>query len=143
MMRRPPTLLSTAGVLLLLAGCSSAPSPVLYPNAKLNEAGRAGADQDIEACKQMAAAGGANPAPGQASRAASNTAVGGAAGGATGAVGGAVLGNAGRGAAFGAATGATAGLMRSIFSSPKPSGAYKNFVDRCLREKGYEPVGWD
>ncbi|MEM9441730.1 MAG: glycine zipper family protein, partial [Pseudomonadota bacterium] len=76
-------------------------------------------------------------------RAARDTAIGGAAGGATGAVGGAILGNAGRGAAFGAATGATAGLVRSIFSRPQPSGAYKNFVDRCLRERGYEPVGWD
>jgi hypothetical protein len=73
----------------------------------------------------------------------SNTAVGGAAGGVTGAVGGAVLGSAGRGAAFGAATGATAGLMRSIFSRPQPSGAYKAFVNRCLAERGYEPVGWD
>ncbi|MDH3662845.1 MAG: glycine zipper family protein [Alphaproteobacteria bacterium] len=132
-----------AAGLLLIAGCSSAPSPVLYPNARLNEVGQAQANQDIEACKQMAAAGGANPAPDQAGRAARGTAVGGAAGGATGAVGGAVLGNAGRGAAFGAATGATAGLMRSIFSRPKPSGAYMNFVNRCLSEKGYEPVGWD
>ncbi len=141
-MRCSNTLLSMCGA-LLLAGCSSAPSPVLYPNAKLNEVGQAGADRDIEACKQMAAAGGANPAPDQAGRSARGTAVGGVAGGATGAVGGAILGNAGRGAAFGAATGATAGLMRSIFSRPKPSGAYINFVDRCLREKGYDPVGWD
>ncbi|MGI9418121.1 MAG: glycine zipper family protein [Geminicoccaceae bacterium] len=141
-MRRRPTMLFAFAALLPLAGCS-APSPVLYPNARLNEVGQAQANSDIEACKQMAAAGGANAAEGHGSRAARNTAVGGAAGGATGAVGGAVLGNAGRGAAFGAATGATAGLMRSIFSRPKPSGAYMNFVDRCLREKGYEPVGWD
>ena len=135
--------LPLAAGLLLIAGCSSAPSPVLYPNARLNEVGQAQAARDIEACEQMAATGGANPAPSQADRSARGAAVGGAAGGATGAVGGAVLGNAGRGAAFGAATGATAGLMRSIFSRPQPSGAYKNFVDRCLREKGYEPVGWD
>lgn len=127
---------------LLLAGCS-APSPVLYPNARLNQVGQAEANRDIEACKQMASAGGANAAPDQVGRSARGAAVGGVAGGATGAVGGAVLGNAGQGAAFGAATGATAGLMRSIFSRPQPSGAYKNFVDRCLREKGYEPVGWD
>lgn len=129
--------------LLLLLGACSAPSPVLYPNEKLNEVGKAEADRDIEDCKQLAASGGANPASGRLARSARNTAVGGAAGGATGAVGGAVLGSAGRGAAFGAATGATAGLMRSIFSRPQPSGAYKNFVDRCLRERGYDPVGWD
>jgi len=141
-MRRPLFMLPALSA-LLLTSCSGSPSPVLYPNARLNEVGQAQAQQDIEACKQLAAAGGANPAPDQASRAARNTAVGGAAGGATGAVGGAVLGNAGRGAAFGAATGATAGLVRSIFSSREPSGAYKNFVNRCLSEKGYEPVGWD
>lgn len=141
-MRRPIMIPPVFGALLLTA-CAGAPEPVLYPNARLNEVGQAQAQQDIAACKQLAASGGANPAPDQAGRAARNTAVGGAAGGATGAVGGAILGNAGRGAAFGAATGATAGLVRSIFSSPKPSGAYKNFVDRCLREKGYEPVGWD
>jgi hypothetical protein len=141
-MARPliPALL--LGTVLVVAGCS-APSPVLYPNARLNEVGQAEANRDIEACKQLAESGGANPAPGKAGRAARNTAVGGAAGGATGAVGGAILGNAGRGAAFGAATGATAGLVRSIFSSPQPSDAYKNFVNRCLRDKGYEPVGWD
>ena len=62
--------------LLLVAGCSSAPSPVLYPNARLNEVGQAQANQDIEACKQMASAGGANPAPDQVGRAARGTAVG-------------------------------------------------------------------
>jgi hypothetical protein len=132
-----------AACLVMVVTACSAPSPVLYPNAKLDQVGRAEADRDIEACQQLAASAGANPASGQVERGARNTAVGGAAGGATGAVGGAVLGNAGRGAAFGAATGATAGLMRSIFSRPQPSGAYKNFVDRCLRERGYEPVGWN
>ena len=141
-MKRIRSIVFPGSLMLLLAACS-APSPVLYPNAKLDEAGRDQANRDIEACKQMAASGGANPASGKVARSARNTAVGGAAGGATGAVGGAVLGSAGKGAAFGAATGATAGLMRSIFSRPQPSGAYKNFVDRCLRERGYEPVGWD
>ncbi len=141
-MMRPVSTIFAGCCALLTAGCS-APSPVLYPNARLNEVGQSQARRDIEACKQLAAAGGANPAPDQAGRSAKSAAVGGVAGGATGAVGGAILGSAGRGAAFGAATGATAGLMRSIFSRPQPSEAYKNFVDRCLSERGYDPVGWD
>ncbi|MEL6963573.1 MAG: glycine zipper family protein [Pseudomonadota bacterium] len=141
-MRRSLLLASLLGTIVAVTGCS-APNPVLYPNARLKEVGQAEANRDIVACKELAEAGGANPAAGNAGRAARDTAIGGAAGGATGAVGGAILGNAGRGAAFGAATGATAGLVRSIFSRPQPSGAYKNFVDRCLRERGYEPVGWD
>jgi hypothetical protein len=128
--------------LLALAGCA-APRPVLYPNDHLERVGQGQAKEDIAACEQLAANAGASPAPGRAGRSAGNTVAGGAAGAATGAVGGAVLGNAGRGAAVGAATGATAGLIRSLFSRPEPSGAYRSFVDKCLRERGYDPVGWE
>ena len=54
-----------------------------------------------------------------------------------------MVGSAGRGAAVGAASGATAGLMRPIFSREQPSQAYRNHVDRCLEERGYESMGWD
>src|SRR5436309_3006240 len=66
-----------------------------------------------------------------------------AVGAAGGAVGGAVVGAAGSGSAIGAASGATMGLLRGLFSSPKPSQAYMHFVDRCLKERGYEPMGWE
>jgi hypothetical protein len=34
--------------------------------------------------------------------------------------------------------------MRSVFGGGgEPSQAYRNVVDRCLRERGYEPAGWD
>ena len=106
--------------------------------------GQAQAEQDIAACRELAADAGASAGSDQTRRAAGNTAAGGAIGGATGAVGGAILGDLGTGAALGAATGATAGLMRSMFSGGGgPSAAYRNFVDHCLRERGYEPVGWE
>lgn len=73
---------------------------------------------------------------------AKNTGVGGVAGAAIGAVGGAVGGNAGRGAAIGAATGATAGAIGGVVKHSNPSPAYKGFVDRCLRDRGYEVAGW-
>jgi hypothetical protein len=41
----------------------------------------------------------------------------------------------------GAKPSATPGLLRSLFSRP-PDPAYAAFVDHCLRERGYEPVGW-
>lgn len=125
-----------------LAGCAAV-QPVLYPNDHLKAVGQAKADQDIAACDAQARTAGASPAAGQAGRSAGNTAAGGAVGAATGAVGGAVVGSAGRGAAVGAAAGATGGLLRSLFSRPGPSGAYRGFVERCLRERGYDPVGWD
>jgi hypothetical protein len=31
-------------------------------------------------------------------------------------------------------------LLRGLFGSNKPAPSYEGFVDRCLREKGYEPV---
>jgi Glycine-zipper domain len=131
-------------LLSLVSACSSGPKPILYPNQQLKAVGQAQADQDIAECRDMAANAGASAGSGKAGRAAGSTAAGGAIGGATGAVGGAILGAPGTGAAVGAATGATAGLLRSLFSGGGgPSQAYRNFVDHCLRERGYEPVGWE
>ncbi len=131
-------------LLSLVSACASGPKPILYPNERLKAVGQTQADQDIAECRDMAANAGASAGSGKAGRAAGSTAAGGAIGGATGAVGGAILGAPGTGAAVGAATGATAGLLRSLFSGGGgPSQAYRNFVDHCLRERGYEPVGWE
>lgn len=129
-------------VVTLALGCSHSQSPVLYPNAKLETAGKAQADADISHCRQRAdeyvSSGAAT-----AKEVGKDTAVGGAGGAAVGAVAGAVSGGgAGRGAAIGAATGATAGAVHGAVKSSGPSPIYKNFVDRCLREKGYEVIGW-
>jgi hypothetical protein len=43
----------------------------------------------------------------------------------------------------GAAAGATGGLLRGLFRRSPPSNAYKQFVQRCLKERGYDPVGWE
>jgi hypothetical protein len=131
---------------LTLAACASDRQPILYPNDRLQAVGRAQAEQDIAECRELAESVGASAGSGEAGRAAGSTVAGGAIGGASGAVGGAILGNAGTGAAVGAATGATAGLMRSIFGGGRgsgPSAAYRNVLDRCLRERGYEPAGWE
>lgn len=130
---------------LLLAGGCAARRPVLYPNDQYQRVGDAVAQRDTDECMQRAdiyvktgsAAGHV------AGNAATETAVGGASGAAIGAVGGAISGNAGEGAAVGAATGATAGLLHSIFSqSASTDPVFNNFVERCLHEKGYEPIGW-
>jgi outer membrane lipoprotein SlyB len=129
---------------LALGACAAPPRPVLYPNQQLQAVGQAQAEQDIAACRALAESAGASEGADDAGRAAGSTVAGGAVGGATGAVGGAILGAPGTGAAVGAATGATAGLLRSIFRGGSgPSAAYRNVVDRCLRERGYEPMGWE
>ena len=126
-------------VLLVVVGCA-AQKPVLYPNDHLERVGGAQAKQDIEECCQQADEY-VQSNPGK--QIVGSTVVGGAAGGAVGAAGGAVLGDLGRGAAVGAATGATAGLIRGLFKASEPSPVYRNFVERCLRDRGYEPIGWN
>jgi hypothetical protein len=127
-------------MLAILAGCARTQAPVLYPNAKLQQVGKEQADRDIEACRAMADTYMSSPVGKDIARGA---AVGGVGGAAVGAVGGAVTGHgAGRGAMVGAATGATAGAVHGAVKDAGPTAAYKGFVNRCLRERGYEVVGW-
>jgi hypothetical protein len=132
-------LLLALGVALWLSACADK-RPVLYPNAHLQQVGNEVAQKDIDACIQYAKDSGA--ASGKEAEIAKDTAGGAAVGGAVGAATGAVLGSLGRGAAAGAAGGAAGGLTRGILKSGDPDPVFKNFVDRCLRERGYEPIGW-
>jgi hypothetical protein len=126
----------------MLFGCAG-PKPILYPNDHYQDVGERVAESDIEGCRASADAAGANRDPSKVTRTARNTVAGGAIGGAAGAAGGAVLGHAGRGAAVGAASAAAAALVRSLFfQRPTTSDAHIGYVNRCLRDLGYEPVGW-
>lgn len=129
-------------IMLLVAGCA-APKPIFYPNAHLREVGEEAADRDIDECREMAKEAGATASQGKGGQVAGSTTAGGAIGSASGAVGGAVVGHPGRGAMVGAAAGATGGFLRGLFRRSPPSNAYKQFVQRCLKERGYDPVGWE
>jgi hypothetical protein len=135
-----------AGIGIMLAGVAACASyqPVLYPNAYYQSVGSAVADRDIRECRQLAESSGARERSGSAGNTARKTAIGAGAGAASGAVGGAIAGAAGRGAMVGAASGATWGLLSGVLGSgtSQPAPAYMNFVNRCLREKGYEITGW-
>jgi|MGYP001560563989 predicted small lipoprotein YifL len=124
---------------LSLTACS-AKRPVLYPNAHYYAVGQATAEGDIEQCMQLARTHGADTD--RSERVAKNTAGGAAVGGATGAAAGAVWGSAGRGAAAGAAGGAAAAMTRSMLNSGEPGQVFRRFVEKCLRDKGYAPIGW-
>ena len=124
---------------LTLVGCAASQRPVLYPNNYLKTVGSAQADRDINDCMQTAEA---YVKKNQDSKVAEGAVKGGAVGAATGAAVGAVTGNFGRGLAAGAAGGAAGGATYGLFKAAEPSPVYKNFVNRCLREKGYEPMGW-
>lgn len=122
---------------MLGASCTTN-KPILYSSAGTSGGGEAA----IAECHRLAVSAGAEPTGGQVGGVARDATKGAALGAATGAVGGAVVGAAGRGAGIGAATGATAALISSVFSPAAPNPAYRAFVERCLRERGFDPVGW-
>ena len=126
-------------LVLALIGCGATQRPVLYPNNHLKTVGNAQGERDIDDCMQMAEA---YVKRNQESKVAEGAVKGGAIGAATGAAVGAVTGNFGRGLASGAAGGAAGGATWGLFKAAEPSPVYKNFVNRCLRERGYDPMGW-
>lgn len=136
-------LLSIGVILLWLSACSSM-QPILYPNTHFLSVGKEIAQQDIDACMQLAETAGVEEGYGKTGDVASSTAVGAGVGAASGAAGGAVTGAAGTGSLVGAVSGAVWGLLRSLFYAKpsQPDPAYANFVTRCLQEKGYEVTGW-
>jgi outer membrane lipoprotein SlyB len=126
---------------VLVSGLAcAAKRPVLYPNAQVETVGAAAAQQDIDDCLQKAVAAGYTSDSG--GNGAGSTAIGAAAGAAVGAAVGAVAGRAGTGAAMGAAGGGTGGLIRGIFGSRNLEPVQRRFVDQCLKDKGYEVIGW-
>lgn len=132
----------SASLVIALAGCATTQRPVLYPNAKLQRVGNEVAQRDVDACMKLAQDHGVST--GSDARVAREAGEGAAVGGATGAVAGAISGrNVGESAAAGAAIGGVAGGVRGAVRSDRPSQAYRGFVQRCLRERGYEVIGWE
>mgnify|MGYP000259418269 FL=1 len=125
---------------LLIVGCAG-PKPILYPNSHLNSVGQLQAEQDIAECKQIAEQ--YAPASNAGEQIATSTAMGAGVGAASGAVAGAMRGSASSSSLVGAAAGATAGLIRGLMRGSPPNNAYRNFVNQCLSERGYQSVGWD
>lgn len=132
--------LSIGAALIVLSGCATQ-RPVLYPNAKYNRVGPEVAQRDIDDCIRMAESHGISPGSG-GEKVARRGAEGAVIGGAAGAGAGAVRGNVGRGAGVGAAAGAAGAAAHGAVHSGEPGQVYKGFVQRCLREKGYDVIGW-
>lgn len=126
--------------ILALASCAG-PKPVLYPNPHYQAVGRRAAQDDVDDCMAVAKTHGVKSTE-HGGRVARSTAGGAATGAVAGSVAGAIGGNAGRGAAAGAAGGAAGGLFRGLFRRRGPDPTFQAFVDRCLRERGYDPIGW-
>jgi hypothetical protein len=123
----------------ILSACASK-RPALYPNYQLRAVGTETAQRDIDQCMQLAEEYGAkkNTMDGAAGETATNATVGAASGAAVGAI----YDNAGQGAVAGAVGGTVSGMMRRLLNPREPDPPYRRFVERCLREKGYEPMDW-
>jgi len=135
----------------LLTGCaSSGPSspsarPVFYPNATLNRVGEAQAQRETDQCIGNAQRAGLSPDE-KSNAVGRGAAKGAAVGGVASAVGALIRGRGVEGAlesgAAGAAVGGSAGAMAGSFND-KPSSLYRNYVQRCLRDKGFDVIGWN
>lgn len=139
-MKNIPLRLAAAVMLVALVACASQ-RPVLYPNAKLKQVGDAAARRDVDHCIRQAEDFGARHGGGE--RAARQGGSGAVIGGVTGAVAGAVgRGNVGERAVQGAAVGGAAAGTHGAIHSDEPGALHRNFVQRCLRDRGYEVIGW-
>jgi len=128
--------------ILCVNGCSGTLRPVLYPNTHYQAVGESVARTDVDDCMHMAEEYGARVSGGK--DIARDTLAGAAIGGAAAAAWGAVRndGDVGNRAVAGAAAGGAAGLVKGALRAGTPSETSKNFVNRCLIERGYDVVGW-
>ncbi len=126
-------------VLTVLAACATTQRPVFYPNAHLKSVGDATAQRDIDQCTQIAEESGVAKSNNQVvKRGAEGAAVGATAAGVGTLIRG---GSVGAGAAAGAAVGGAAGAVHGAFRNDA-NPTYRNFVQRCLRDRGYDVIGW-
>ena len=145
-------LAAIAALVLGLAGCASTSAdsasarPVLYPNATLSRVGEAQGRMEVNACLSRAQASGLSPS--QNTNAVGRRAGEGAATAGVASVVGALITGRGsegvlRAGAAGAAIGGSAGAVSGAFHNDRPNGVYRNFVQRCLSEKGFDVIGWN
>lgn len=140
--------LSIVLVLALAAfACATPQRPALYPNAKLESVGREPAQRDVDACLAAAEQDVGDRNDSDAERMAKGTPRRTATGAATGAAVGAAVGrSAARGAAGGAAGAAAHTVVGAILNPERrrggPDPVFRHYVDRCLRDRGYDVIGW-
>ncbi|MDD5657449.1 MAG: cell envelope biogenesis protein OmpA [Elusimicrobia bacterium] len=122
----------------LLAGCA-APRPVLYPDERLQAMPKETVSRDIADCDARA------KEYVQANKGrivARRTGAGAMFGAFLGLIAGAFTGDYGRAVSEGAAMGAATGLIHGAVTANSPEGVHRRFVEYCLIEKGYKPMGW-
>ena len=134
-----------------LSGCAAtgpnSPSaqPVLYPNTMLNRVGVAQGQAEATGCMSRAVQAGLTPDQ-KNNEVGRRAGEGAATAGVASAVGALITGRGGdvlRAGAAGAAIGGSAGAVSGAFHNDKPNATYRQFVQRCLSEKGFDVIGWN
>ena len=135
----------------MLAGCaatgpnSTSAKPVLYPNATLNRVGEAQGRAEVDGCMSRALQAGLTPDQ-KTNEVGRRAGEGAAVAGVASAVGALITGRSSdvlRAGATGAAVGGSAGAVSGVFHNDKPNATYRQFVQRCLSEKGFDVIGWN
>ena len=154
MPKRLPTfspLFRLAAVLVALTGCaatgphSPAARPVIYTANAPSPAAQSQQQAATDDCIGRAQAQGLTPDE-KNNEAANRAGKGAAVGGVAAAVGALVTGrnvegvirSGAAGAAVGGAAGGVSGAMNE-----RPSATYRNYVQRCLGDKGFQVIGWN
>lgn len=140
-----------AASVAVLAGCAAgganSPSarPVLYPNATQNRMGEARAQDQIDACMASARSAGLNPAEENndiSRRAGQGATLSGVAAAVGALVTGRGLDGAVRSGAAGAVVGGSVGAASGAMNQ-RPSSLFRNYVQRCMADRGLDVIGWN
>ena len=125
---------------LFLTSCAKM-RPVVYPQDANAGATKAEIDRAIRECEEIARTGGSDfSASGDAAAdVATNTGTSAAHRAANSAIYG---GNVGASVASGSAHSAISSIGSSLRRSRQPDAAHRSIMSRCLRDKGYDVVGW-
>lgn len=131
-------LLIFAASLLIVSGCAQK-RPVLYQNAHYKQTSSEQREKDIDYCIKQGQENIGETSRGK--KAVSGGVTGSIIGGAVGLGVGIITGNPGRSTAAGALGGGAGGAAGGALSD-SGNALFRKYVDRCLREKGYDPIGW-
>ncbi|MBX3235742.1 MAG: hypothetical protein KF814_06295 [Nitrospiraceae bacterium] len=126
-----------------LIGCAG-PEPVLKSNQQLLLQGKDQAEREVDLCRYKAEQAGLRHGTNRSSNAAAGAVIGLLGGAGVGASSGIVGGPGGVaiGAAAGGVVGGVLGFFAGAYKPVDPQPDYTQFIERCLKERGYETVGW-
>ena len=130
-------------IVVVMTGCAG-PEPMFKSTTYLQLHGQQQAQDDAAVCGLKAERAGLQHGTNRSGNAGAGAALGVIGGAAVGASAGLVGGPAGIaiGAAAGGAVGGVLGAFAGTYKPLHPQPEYAAFVERCLKEKGYETDGW-